>query len=701
MPTPVPQTQPSPPMGLGERCGVALSAGGLTAALYATFDAWAHAPELALGDYLVAMAFAAAPAILLVSALAGVLELGDRLGRLRLSRPRWCGLLAGMNVIGLCAAVVCLGVKSLHGWSALLAMLAAFPVAGLVYAGVVTSRAFECPWQQVALLLAALHALLASLVIDSAAASSGLPHFLITSMKVAVLALLSWSVHRLKHRAGRMTWAFMASLAIIVVGLGWFTRADTPHARTVAASREGPPNVVLIVLDTTRRDHLGCYGDSRGLTPELDRLAAGSVVYEDAFSPAPWTVPSHASLFTGLYPATHGCSYEHRLWLDDAFVTLAETLKEQGYQTVALNSNFYLRRCNLLQGFEKTFRLRGPYDDLTVHGLAQGLGMPERWTDKGASEAVALLGKWLGDGFDPARPFFLFVNLLEAHEKYLPPWAERRAGLPSGVSYAVASRLANGFGLHTANARHDDDAEARRVLKAMYAAEVKYQDRRLAELLGLLQSGTDVANTLIVVTADHGENLGEGGRWEHLYDVNDALIGVPLIIRYPGAAAGGTRLRGLCQTVDIMPTILQVAGISDGPAAPARHSLVPEKFAPRQEVVADVAPFYPNLSWLELQLGFTSRVWELRTHRYALRTADYKFVQLSNGMRHLFDVRQDPEELNNLVEQEPQIAAALAERLADRRAKEPAYVPASAAGGEPGYAAEETTERLRALGYVR
>lgn len=472
-----------------------------------------------------------------------------------------------------------------------------------------------------------------------------------------------------------------------------------PLAAPPAAA--GSPNVVLIVLDTTRRDHLGAYGDDRGLTPFLDRFAAESVVYEQAITPGPWTVPSHASIFTGWYPVTHGCSQEHHLWLNDEFDTLAEMLGRAGYQTLALNSNFYLTRCNLLQGFEQSFYLDGPYDRLGIRRLANILGTPARWVDKGSAEAVNYLADWLDDGRDTSRPLFLMVNLFEGHRPYIPPRQERLERLPADVGAVEAAQFATTFEPIPLHLRHEQNEKAQALVSGLYEALIRYQDRRLEELMGLLEQRIDLDRSLIIITADHGENLGEAGRWEHIHAVNEDLIHVPLIIRYPGKTSAGRRIAGLCQTVDIVPTVFEAIGKQCPVSNLPGRTLTPDRFEPRAVAFAQVSPYTLHFPMIQMTRGFEQGLAGFNAHRRVIRTNTMKFIWSSDGRHELYDLNRDPGETQNLAESRQADAADLQRQLDEWWAAQPPYRPSEAAQSSNAQPlSKNALDQLRSLGYV-
>ena len=405
-------------------------------------------------------------------------------------------------------------------------------------------------------------------------------------------------------------------------------------------------------------------------------------------------------MFTGMYPASHGCSNEHHLWLDDEFETLAEILGSAGYQTLALNSNVYLPQCNLLQGFDKSVLLRGPYDDLSVHQVALAMGRPERWVDKGASEGIVALDQWFTQQRATTVPFFLFLNLYEAHVKYLPPHAERVGNLPNGMGSLEGARVGFDYRPTRMHIRGVVDPPEQQTLRALYAAEIQYQDRRLGEMLDTLRQHVDFDNTLLIVTADHGENLGEAGRWEHLYSINDLLIHVPLIVRYPSQFPAGTRIEGLCELTDILPTVLQETGIRH--SAWDRHgkSIRPGGFVPKKEAIAQVWPYYLYLNKVEPLRGFQRGVSDYVTRRKVLRTESMKYIWSSDGHHELYDLSADPYETMNLVSAMPALAQDLRSRLESRWESLPTYAPKQYDPQTVRPMDERVLNQLRSLGYV-
>ncbi|MCH7527380.1 MAG: sulfatase-like hydrolase/transferase [Planctomycetes bacterium] len=233
----------------------------------------------------------------------------------------------------------------------------------------------------------------------------------------------------------------------------------------------------------------------------------------------------------------------------------------------------------------------------------------------------------------------------------------------------------------------------------MYEAEVRYQDRRLGEFLALLRERTDFDNTLLIISADHGENLGAGGRWEHTHAINDALIHVPLIIRFPKRFPRGTRVSGLCQNIDFVPTIYDVIGHDCPVTGLPGRSLVPENFTPYQAAFAQVSPYYMDFGVIETTTGFEAGLRKFNTHRRVLRTGDYKYIWSSDGKHCLYNVRNDPQETVNLVARKPELAQRLHQQLLDWLDAQPKYVPKK--NDRPRVPLDDKTiNRLRSLGYI-
>jgi arylsulfatase A-like enzyme len=397
------------------------------------------------------------------------------------------------------------------------------------------------------------------------------------------------------------------------------------------------PHVVLITLDTTRRDRLGLYGCSRNTSPRLDELAARSVVYERAVAASSWTLPSHASIFTGKFPSSHGADYDPAgpLRLTQAIAgpsdweeyrasglraseeTLALELRGDGYETAAVVGGPWMKRVfGLDRGFER-------YDDDGIGDVNGRL----------ASEVTASALKLLEDRSD--RPLFLFLNYFDPHGPYEAP-------VPFGGT----------FGPEPAD-RYDE--------------EILYMDHHVGRLLDGLKAKGLFDDSLILVTSDHGELLGEHGKMGHGATLFEEEIRVPFLVKFPRDERAPGRSAAPVHHVDVASLVLERVG----------HTTARRK----HPQLAEVRP---------LEFVSTEGAWR------ALYLGDRKLLWNSLGRHALYDLERDPREEHDLAEAEPgrlQEAVALLDKVV-------ASLPSPGESGPPANLDEATLKALRGLGYV-
>ena len=321
------------------------------------------------------------------------------------------------------------------------------------------------------------------------------------------------------------------------------------------------PSILLITLDTCRADHLSCYGNSLPTTPNLDQLARDGRRYAHAFSAAPSTAPSHASILTGKYPTRHTVGLANNEYtLAPSTTTLAELLQSAGYRTGAIVSNPVLRAT---VGFDQGF---ATYDD-HLEGVEPTRRLPERYADR----AVDLALDWLED--EVAQPWFLWLHLQDPHGPYLPP-ADWSCDLPPDPS-ADSSSLPAGADHtgHEAIPRYQYVSDQNTIsdYQHRYACEISYLDHHLGRLFDHLSERADHQNTLIIVTADHGEALGEDGYYfAHGHSIAPDQVHVPLLLTGPGVSRGETVAEPVTN-VSIFATVLHCANLApaDPPEAPS------------------------------------------------------------------------------------------------------------------------------------
>jgi len=440
------------------------------------------------------------------------------------------------------------------------------------------------------------------------------------------------------------------------------------------------PDLVVIVLDTLRRDAMDAE-----TTPNLDALARRGARYAQAWSVAPWTVPSHASMFTGLLPGEHGANSRSPR-LPAELTTIAEVLRDDGYETAAFYSNPWLsdRATGLLRGFET--RTPAPIGNPSTLRSARG--------DQGGAETVENVRRWLVARRDDPRPFLLFVNFLEAHLPYDPPTAireEQLADVPSGEVRSIAW----GHGVNAGAVA--PDAVDWEVTRRLYRADARAADALLGQLVALLEEQGNLDDTILIVTSDHGENLGEHGLAEHQFSVHETLLAVPLVVVAPGPLLPPGVRNDPVMLVDLFPTLAALAGTSV--AAPPLHarSLL-ETDPPDRALLAEYAPpstpllrvlrrQNPALDLTPFERGFRS-----------IRIGNERLTIASDGSVQLHDLAADALQRTDLAPTAPKRVERLRARLdalevlSSRAAQEPGTAPAPM---DP-----ETRERLRSLGYV-
>lgn len=360
-----------------------------------------------------------------------------------------------------------------------------------------------------------------------------------------------------------------------------------------------PDGVVIITLDTTRADRLSVYGFMDVEMPHLERLAREGVVFDQATSVAPLTLPAHCSLFTGLFPPGHGVRDNGDQPLSAAHVTLAESLSARGFRTAAFVGSVVL---NADRGLQQGFDHYGGVRETGQTGRHPG---PQR--QRPADEVVTEAISWIETIDD--SPFFVWAHLYDPHRPYDPPEPFR--------------------------SRHTDP----------YVAELAFADSQIGRLLDALDRRQLLERTIVVVAADHGESLGDHGERDHGIFIYESVVRVPLIIRAPNVPA--RRVADIVRLVDIMPTVLDLlrvpAPLLDGSSLVA---LLQGQPAP-VELDAYAESQYPlRFGWSPLR---------------ALRAGRYKLVEAPRP--ELYDLERDPFEERNIHEDRPEVARALAGRL--------------------------------------
>jgi arylsulfatase A-like enzyme/Tfp pilus assembly protein PilF len=426
--------------------------------------------------------------------------------------------------------------------------------------------------------------------------------------------------------------------AAIVVAIAAAAAIVIRSSRNEGAVPARLPNVLLITIDTLRWDHVGAYGASDVTTPALDGLAARGVRFETAIMHAPLTAPSHASILTGLTPIRHGVRDNGAFVLPASLPTLATVFRDAGYATAGFISGFPLdRRFGFAHGFET-------YDDrLPPSGAAPGAGATERHAD----DTTAHVTDWIdrhathADAAQKERPWLVWVHYFDPHAAYQPP--------PQYLQQFPTRR---------------------------YDGEIAFVDAQIARLLGHLGNRDALARAITLVTADHGESLGEHGEETHGVFIYDSTLRVPLIVAGMGVPSGRVAAV-VARGVDVLPTLLDLAGV------PAPQSLDGRSLRP----AIDGRPMADEPAYIESLLASRNFGWAALR---GMRDARWKYIDAPS--REVYDLTADRRESINRFAERPERAAAMARGLAAATDR------ATPAAAQP--VAAETAARLRALGYI-
>ena len=341
-------------------------------------------------------------------------------------------------------------------------------------------------------------------------------------------------------------WPAIAVIAGVAIASAYLALRFLPGAGPAAPNgpvrTKAAPNVILITLDTLRSDRLSCYGSKKVDTPNIDSFATEGVRFTNAASAVPLTLPAHASIMTGLYPPGHGVRENVGYVLDERFPTLAELLGKGGWATGGFVSAFVLdHQWGIGRGFDRYF------DDFDLSGLAAGNAANMGSVQRDGADTVAAAVRWL-DERPAGRPFFLWLHLYDPHEPYTPkePFRSRYPDQP-------------------------------------YDAEVAYTDSLVGTFRQALVDRGLLDDSLVVVTSDHGEGLGDHGEDFHGFFVYDTTVHAALIVRLPAGARGGRVVDRPVSHVDLLPTILDLAGLPV-PEKPARAQPRPAHGRPERRL---------------------------------------------------------------------------------------------------------------------
>lgn len=443
------------------------------------------------------------------------------------------------------------------------------------------------------------------------------------------------------------------------------------------------PNLIFISIDTLRPDHLGCYGYSRETSPTIDALAARGVVFDKAFAQASWTIPSHMSMFTSMYPHTHQVDRQAAS-LPESIPTVTGALREGGYSTSGFASWLFLsERFGFGRGFDRYEVLKATRDPEN----------PRLRISPDAGTLVELVsGSFVSEGtpgLDKESPFFLFLHFFDPHLDYEPPLADAQLFDPQIENTDLGSYVfLQDYVKGTNRNMEPIPADACEEVRALYDGEIRHTDRQLGILLAEMELAGLLENTIIVLTSDHGEEFFEHGSMEgHQWTLYDEVLHVPLIVVFPDGRDAGRRIDTLVQSIDLAPTMLDFAGVPQ-----------PEVFQGRSLVrLLDGTETWDETSFSQIRRY--NEKWALRTRTHKLiYTGDTKVNRFKLPVVagfELYDLTVDPgETVNTYVESDSTstiLAARLQQWIGERAEALPTDVPSIS---------EEERERLRSVGYI-
>jgi arylsulfatase len=402
------------------------------------------------------------------------------------------------------------------------------------------------------------------------------------------------------------------------------------------------PNVIILLVDTLRPDHLGCYGYKRNTSPEIDRLAREGVLFKNAYATSSWTLPSTASALTSLYPSEHG-AVSLPNGISQMAVTLAERLQRAGYDTGAFSANYCLVTAE--RGFDRGF---SHFELLVKRGstvsadvLNRTRELPEKYGTVVTADAEELnlaALRWLDGREDESQPVFIYLHYMDPHNPYGPPppfdtvFDPHYTGTVNGQSIFDA--------IHK-GAFEPTERDKEHVI-ALYDGEIAYTDRQIADFLEELDKRELLQDALVVITADHGEELFERGSIGHGPTLYEEVIRVPLIVWQKTFERPGATVDSYVTLLDIVPTVLSVSGIQSRGTLRGRPLL-----PPAEEVGSDTV-------WAEVDEDTL-----YSAHKRALIRENWKIIVSEKG-RELYDLSTDPHEANDLSSAKKELVESLA-----------------------------------------
>ena len=423
----------------------------------------------------------------------------------------------------------------------------------------------------------------------------------------------------------------------------FMTIRATAGMRCMAPKPSAPPNIVLIAIDTLRRDHLGCYGYNRPVSPNIDRFAKQGVLFERCYSPASWTLPSFTSMFTGLLPSAHGVTQASRKLLPTV-PTVADQLKKKGYYCTAIVSNpCAAGKYGLSKGFDV-------YDDYSIHLGAelgmfavnsnQYLGIVNNVVTGDSVTQQAILQ--LTQAEKTGKPFFMFVLYFDPHDSYIPP-----APMDKKFDPKYKGKM-DGKKIPPMRLSPPPDKDLQHLI-ARYDGEILYTDMQVAKLLKKIDGVSKPDNTIVIIVSDHGEAFAEHKKLLHGNSAYREEVCVPMIWRWSGVLPQGRRAQSLVLNMDIAKTLAELIGFDEFDLVQG-ESLWPDLLG------KDVTKERAILSQKAFDGNVPKRHLALTRGNYSLHIQFKKEPFAEDSKRTMYDIVRDPWETTDIFESHRKIA---------------------------------------------
>ena len=466
-------------------------------------------------------------------------------------------------------------------------------------------------------------------------------------------------------------------LILTTIGLYYVKPLDIVGAITVEESEfsiEDKPNIILVIADALRWDHLGCYGYSRNTSPNIDRIAREGIIFNRAYAQGNWTLTSTAALFTALYPTSHNVLSKKRIMPKES-KTLIENLKVAGYKTAGFSKNpFFWGNFGLRRGFDCFYFGQSNFIcklwPSVISDILKRLFMP---TDENlARQAIS----WIKS--NKSRKFFIYLHYMATHAPYRIPEAYEeiyaKEQIPDRVDFPHKRYLRN---------VKFNPAQKRNLIDR-YDGAIRFVDDQIGKLLDILQSLDLNEDTLLIIAGDHGEAFGEHGDWTHGHTLYQETIKIPLIVWYPKISCNQMVSNELAGLIDIKPTILNIIGIKQS------------EIHQGKDLISQIT----KEDSLYQQKGSREEIFSegRRNFRCIITSANWKLISDKvKGKIELYNLEEDPEEKHNVFNLYPEIAKNLQGRLTSRfkEYKKQALRPGKAS------ISAQTIRELKSLGYIQ